>query len=57
MLYYSNLFAVGSPNKIAIEGKKAVLLNTTVQELSQSIATALTFGCTVFIRLTAQGAY
>ena len=43
-MYYSNLFAGGSPNKTVIEGKRAAeQLSTTIQELCQSIATALTF--------------
>ena len=41
---YSNLFAGGSPNKTVIEGKRAAeQSSTTIQELCQSIATALTF--------------
>ena len=42
-MYYSNLFAGGSPNKTVIEGKRAAEQSSTmIQELSQSITMALT---------------
>ena len=37
------MFAGGSPDKTVIEGKRVVTVETTIRELSQSIAMALTF--------------
>ena len=42
-MYYSNLFAGGSPKKTVIEGKKAASVKTTISTMSQCVATALTF--------------
>jgi len=42
-LYYSELFAGSSPNRTVVEGKNNVSQTTTIRELAQSIATALTF--------------
>ena len=42
-MYYSNLFAGASPDKVVIEGKKSVSEKTTISALSQTIAMALTF--------------
>ena len=41
-MYYSNLFAGGSPNE-TVERKKGVSVKTTISALSQCLATALTF--------------
>ena len=42
-MYYSNLFAGGSPNKTVIEGKRAAEQSSTmIQEPCQSITMALT---------------